>query len=97
MKRKKTAKVLAALVCMAMIGGIAVNTTDVIAALESSKDSGTRSVHVSDSSIENSTLAIGSHLIHINGMTDKLYELAQESANEFNQSKVYYKSELAGG
>ena len=97
MKRKKAAKVIAALVCVAMIGGIAANRTDVIAALESSKDSGTRSVHVSDSSIENSTLVIGSHLIHINGMTDKLYELAQESANEFNQSKIYYKSELADG
>ena len=97
MKRKKAAKVIATLVCVAMIGGIAANRTDVIAALESSKDSGTRSVHVSDSSIENSTLVIGSHLIHINGMTDKLYELAQESANEFNQSKIYYKSELADG
>ena len=97
MKRKKAAKVIAALVCVAMIGGIAANRTDVIAALESSKDSGTRSVHVSDSSIENSTLVIGSHLIHINGMTDKLYELAQGSANEFNQSKIYYKSELADG
>ena len=97
MKRKKAAKVIATLVCVAMIGGIAANRTDVIAALESSKDSGTRSVHVSDSSIENSTLVIGSHLIHINGMTDKLYELAQGSANEFNQSKIYYKSELADG
>ncbi len=56
-----------------------------------------RSVHVSDSEIEEATMVIGSHLIHINGLTAELYEKANESANYFNQNQMYYKSELAGG
>lgn len=56
-----------------------------------------RSVHVSDSEIEEATMVIGSHLIHINGLTAELYKKASESANYFNQNQMYYKSELAGG
>ena len=83
--------------CMAIVGTLWVRSGDVYAALENEKDSKVRSVQVSEADIESGTLIIGSHLIHINGLTDELYSIAQESANEFNQDKIYYKSELANG
>lgn len=54
-------------------------------------------VHVVPSEIESSTLAIGTHLIHLSALNDNLYELATASAQESNQTSVYYKSELADG
>lgn len=54
-------------------------------------------VHVKDKDIENSTLAIGTHLIYLGSMTDELYELATASAEESSQQNIYYKSELADG
>lgn len=54
-------------------------------------------VHVKDEDIESSTLAIGTHLIYLGAMTDELYALAEESAEESSQQKIYYKSELADG
>ncbi len=47
--------------------------------------------------IEDSTLFIGTYLIHIQALTDELYEKALESAADSNQTNIYYKSELAGG
>ncbi|MBD5527298.1 MAG: hypothetical protein HDR02_02665 [Lachnospiraceae bacterium] len=47
--------------------------------------------------IEDSTLFIGTYLIHIQALTDELYEKAMESATDSNQTSIYYKSELAGG
>ncbi len=92
-QNKKTGLLLfAAVLCVLIIGGVAVK-----AALENDKSTSVRSVHMQDSQIENSTLIIGSHLIHISALTDELYKIAQESANEFNQSQIYYKSELADG
>lgn len=46
--------------------------------------------------VEDATLFIGTYLIHVRGLTDELYEKAQESASDSNQMNVYYKSELAG-
>lgn len=54
-------------------------------------------VHIKDSQVENSTLIIGTHLIHISAMTDEIYEIAQETQSESNQTEIYYKSELADG
>ncbi len=47
--------------------------------------------------IEDSTLFIGTYLIHSQALTEELYEKALDSASESNQTNVYYKSELAGG
>ena len=47
--------------------------------------------------IEDSTLLIGTYLIHLQALTDELYEKALESASDSNQMNVYYKSELASG
>ncbi len=55
------------------------------------------SVHIKSGDIENSTLAIGSHLIYIGAMTDEIYQIAYQSASTFSQNDMYYKSELGGG
>lgn len=96
-KRKKRNKRLRLLCLFAVLTALGVGSIIAQAALENEKSGSTRSVHVQDSQIEMSTLVIGSHLIHINGLTSELYEIAMESANEFNQNQMYYKSELAGG
>ena len=54
-------------------------------------------VHIKDSQVEAATLIIGTHLIHISAMTDEIYEIAQKSQSESNQTEIYYKSELADG
>jgi hypothetical protein len=54
-------------------------------------------VHIDPTGIENSTLIIGTHLIHISALTDTLYSTAQASANDSGQGNTYYKSELASG
>ena len=59
-------------------------------------DSG-QAVHINAAEIENSTIAIGTHLIHLNALTDKLYETAYQSAVDSGQMTMYYKSELADG
>ena len=84
---------LTAVVLLFAAGGTAV----VRAALESDKSTSVRSVHMQDAQIENSTIIIGSHLIHISALTDELYQVALDSANDFNQTQMYYKSELADG
>lgn len=56
-----------------------------------------RAVHVSPDEIENSTLAVGTHLIHLSALTDSIYDIALDSAHESGQEQVYYKSELADG
>ena len=48
-------------------------------------------------SIEDSTLLIGTHLIHLSALNDSIYEVAQASAEESGQNNIYYKSELADG
>lgn len=54
-------------------------------------------VHIQAESIENSTLIIGTHLIHISAMNDELYYIAVKSAESSGQNDIYYKSELAEG
>ena len=54
-------------------------------------------VNIKASDIENSTLAIGTHLIYLGSITDEIYEIALDSAQESEQTNTYYKSELADG
>ena len=53
--------------------------------------------YASSHTVEDSTLFVGTYLIHINAVTDELYAQAQNSGSEANQNSIYYKSELAGG
>ena len=54
-------------------------------------------IHIEPASVENGTLAIGTHLIYLHSKNDEIYAIALESASESGQDKWYYKSELAGG
>lgn len=56
-----------------------------------------QAVHVNGNEIENSTLVIGTHLIHLSALTEELYDIALKSAEDSMQNQIYYKSELAGG
>lgn len=53
-----------------------------------------QAVHIDARDIEPSTLAIGTHLIHLSALNDSLYEVAQKSAEDSGQDQIYYKSEL---
>ncbi len=55
-----------------------------------------RAVHIKAKDIESSTLAIGTHLIHLSALTDSIYEIAEKSAEDSGQDQIYYKSELGG-
>ena len=48
-----------------------------------------QAVHIDPDEIETSTLAIGSHLIHLSALTDTIYEIANDSAGESGQSEIY--------
>ncbi|MDE6516329.1 MAG: hypothetical protein K2L18_00550, partial [Acetatifactor sp.] len=56
-----------------------------------------RAVQLDLSTIENSTLLIGTHLIYLHSLNDQIYEIAMQSASDSGQDRMYYKSELAGG
>lgn len=56
-----------------------------------------RAVHIKPGEIEDSTLAIGTHLIHLSALNDSIYEIAEKSAEESGQNQIFYKSELGGG
>ncbi len=50
-------------------------------------------VHIDPEEVEDATLIIGTHLIYLGQMNEKLYEIASDSAAESAQTEVYYKSE----
>lgn len=54
-------------------------------------------IHIQAENIENSTMIVGTHLIHISALNDELYEMAAKSAERSGQQEIYYKSELADG
>ena len=47
--------------------------------------------------VEDSSLFIGTYIVHKDALNDQIYEKAQESASESGQNDLYYKSELADG
>ncbi len=57
----------------------------------------TDATHINPAEIENSTIIVGTHLIHLSAINDEIYAIAQESASASGQSAMYYKSELANG
>ena len=48
-------------------------------------------------SVEDATLLVGTHLIHISVINDQIYEVAQISQTDTGQSNLYYKSEIGDG
>lgn len=47
--------------------------------------------------VEDATLLIGTHLIHISVINNQIYEVAEISQSDTGQSSIYYKSELGDG
>ena len=85
---KNILKVIPAVIAALVIGGSAF----AFAMIDESN-----SVHIKANEIENSTLIIGSHLIHLSALTEQNYAIAVETEAEANQYTRYYKSELVGG
>lgn len=88
-EKRHNYKLAIIVVLVAVLG----STTLVANAVWNEKDA----VHIKADEIENSTLIIGTHLIHLSSLTDSLYDIAQDSAADSGQSNIYYKSELADG
>lgn len=86
-------KIMAPIACILMAAVIILGT---IASAVINKDEEAYA-DISWEEIENSTLIIGTHLIHISALNDSLYDIAMESAQTYSQNKMYYKSELADG
>lgn len=89
MKRKGTMLLSLALVLLIAVGTLTV----LVQAVWNEEEA----VHITPSEIENSTLAIGTHLIHLSALTNELYEIASDSADDSGQTEIYYKSELSDG
>ncbi len=60
-------------------------------------DGDTEAVHINPDEIENSTLIIGTHLIHISVLNDEIYDVAIKTTQVSGQTELYYKSELSNG
>lgn len=98
MKKKRLMRLAAIVACLALV----VQVLDPISIGATVDDSGTTEVtseyvSLTNAEIEQSSLIIGSYVINIKGITDDIYDAAVESATEFQQQNMYYKSELAGG
>jgi len=91
--RKKKGILLAGLLCAGLALSLAAEKIVWVQALFDE----TEAVHIHAEEIENGTLLIGTHLIHISAMKDEIYEIASNSETESSQTKRYYKSELADG
>lgn len=87
--------ILAAALTVAVVAavGIVANYKSLTRAVFNTEDA----VHITAVDIENSTLIIGTHLIHLSSLNDEIYDAAMESASQSGQSQIYYKSELANG
>lgn len=47
--------------------------------------------------VEDATLLVGTHLIHISVINNQIYEVAEISQSDTGQNNLYYKSELGDG
>ncbi len=91
-KKKKYAVRAAAFCALLIFTWHTLGTIEVQALLEEEQ-----AVHITASEIEDATLLIGTHLIHLSAMNDEIYRIAADSASQSGQDLQYYKSELAEG
>ena len=90
-RRKKYTKIGVCVILLSVVAVLQFRTAS--AALFRKEEA----VHIDPSTIENATLAIGTHLIYLHSLNEEIYAIALESASDSGQDKWYYKSELAGG
>ncbi|MBR5420233.1 MAG: hypothetical protein IK115_03685 [Lachnospiraceae bacterium] len=102
-KRKKkkglvgfTGRLLVELAALAMVLGIFLQG-DSVKAVANESLAMRYAVYKAGHNIEDGILFIGTYLIHKDAITDELYEQAQQSASDWGQQDIYYKSELGGG
>lgn len=93
-RRGKRGNKIALIAMFIVVIGICVLKWDTIANAVFNKE---EAVHINPDEIENSTLIIGTHLIHLSAYNDEIRQKAETSESESGQYKRYYKSELAGG
>ena len=93
-KKKLTAMMAALLAVVVLVTGIP--AIQALAVFDESSAVRFRTYKQSHT-IGNSVLFIGTHLIHLEGLTDELYEKAVQSQSDSEQQEIYYKSELADG
>ena len=96
MKKRKYGKAMIIAALLILTGSLVCSGQRVSAVFDESS-AVTYRQYASSHPVEDSTLFIGTHLIHLSALTDELYEKAQDSASESGQDRVYYKSELSGG
>lgn len=90
-RRKKYTKIGMCVILLSLVAVLQFRTAS--AALFRKEEA----VHIDPSTIQNATLAIGTHLIYLHSLNEEIYAIALESASDSGQDKWYYKSELAGG
>lgn len=93
MNKKKKLIIMAAVLCAAALFSLGISKGMWVQALFDEEDA----VHIDASEVEEGTLIIGTHMIHISAVGDEIYEIADASSSESGQMKKYYKSELADG
>ncbi len=97
MRKGSGKKIGALLLVMCVLAGMAYSRMDASGAIFNESNAMRYGEYAASNTIEDSMLFIGTYLIHSQSLTDELYEKAQSSVEESNQSNVYYKSELADG
>ncbi|MBQ7583419.1 MAG: hypothetical protein IJT24_02310, partial [Lachnospiraceae bacterium] len=96
--KKKHSKITVKIAALLVVAGfVALFVKSRALALFNEKDAVRYEDFAATHTIENSTLFVGTYLINLGGITDEVYEKAQNSASESNQTSIYYKSELANG
>jgi len=98
-KKNKTLRMSIMMIGLVLVMLTILQSLRVIAGTDNqnNKENVVKSVKLEDDEIDESSLIIGSYVIHISGLNDDINELAKASAREFDQRNVYYKSEMAGG
>lgn len=91
MRRRKTGIILIGILLVLVL--FILWQMDILQAVFDEKDA----VHIKSETIEDSTLMIGTHLIHLSALDDTLYKIASDSASASGQTEIYYKSELGDG
>lgn len=89
--KRKTGIILAGIILILIL--VSLGQTDTLRAMFDEEEA----VHIKPDEIEDSTLIIGTHLVHISAFNDTIYKIAADSAGFFGQTELYYKSELGDG
>ena len=98
MKKRTRKKIIGNLLVIALVFAISFSFVGDRAMAILNEDELVRySSYASRNNISVSTLFVGTYLIHIDALTDELYQKALDSASDTDQMNIYYKSEIGDG